>query len=62
MSAAHTLPFDFVEYLCEARHIERGAALKLLAEEVQSLSAPAAAATADGADGDPRGAELQGTR
>jgi hypothetical protein len=38
MSADKSLPLDFVDYLCEARHVERNAALKLLADEVRSLS------------------------
>jgi len=38
MSDASTLPFDFIEYLCAERRIERGAALKLLASELGALT------------------------
>jgi hypothetical protein len=39
MSDANTLPFDFIEYLCAERNIERSAALKLVATELSELSA-----------------------
>ena len=38
MSAASPLPFDFIDYLCLARGIERDVALRLLAASVRELA------------------------